>query len=149
MNRLTPDTAMVIIFNFIMSNGFAVIAINLSSIGKNENRMKNLIGLTSNFESNWWINQSTSVGSILGMARRYFLIDVLGQNFSSNASSIWVQWDSCFLLFHFFSSFINNSTYYNASHVRTYLGSSLCCPWPTWNGRFWFLNVKKWYRTAL
>lgn len=43
---------MVIIFNFIMSNGFAVIAINLSSIGKNENRMKNLIGLTSNFESN-------------------------------------------------------------------------------------------------
>lgn len=115
MNRLTPDTAMVIIFNFIMSNGFAVIAINLSSIGKIETRMKNWIGLTSNFESNWWINQSTSVGSILGMARRYFLIDVLGQNFSSNASSIWVQWDSCFLLFHFFSSFINKK---DQSHLK-------------------------------
>lgn len=115
MNRLTPDTAMVIIFNFIMSNGFAVIAINLSSIGKNENRMKNLIGLTSNFESNWWINQSTSVGLILGMARRYSLTDVLGQNFSNNASSIWVQWVSCSLWFHFFSSYINKK---DQSHVK-------------------------------
>ncbi|MCI49978.1 hypothetical protein A2U01_0071222, partial [Trifolium medium] len=52
---------MVITFNFTMSSGYTVIAINLSSIGL-----------------------------ISGKARNSVLRDVVDQGFSSNVSSIWV-----------------------------------------------------------
>jgi len=44
---------------------------------------------------------------------------------------------------------INTSWYYDTSNVRTYLGSSLPRPRPPWHGGLRFLNVKKWYWTAL